>query len=191
MRSGGGKDKGSGFEREICEFLSLWISEGTRKDVFWRSASSGGRSTIALAHGKGAIEYAASDIAPVHPLAYRLLDLFAIECKFYGDLHLQDLPFPDRVSNIATFWKQVQKDSASVNRQPLLVAKQNRKPILLGSYIGVITYMYQIAGVANPVITHSSGLGLALTDFKMMFHHFKPHHLDQMHTSEEYAKLCF
>ena len=37
MRSGGGKQKGSAFEREICKKLSLWFTENERDDIFFRS----------------------------------------------------------------------------------------------------------------------------------------------------------
>jgi len=47
MRKGGGKAKGASFERDICRRLSLWVSAGKQEDVFWRSAMSGGRSTVA------------------------------------------------------------------------------------------------------------------------------------------------
>ena len=51
MRKGGGKAKGSSFERLICKELSLWITGGEHQDVFWRSAMSGGRSTVAMKKG--------------------------------------------------------------------------------------------------------------------------------------------
>jgi hypothetical protein len=51
MRKGGGKQKGSQFERDVCRELSLWVSHGKQEDVYWRSAMSGGRSTVAALKG--------------------------------------------------------------------------------------------------------------------------------------------
>lgn len=41
-----GKGKGSAFEREICKKLSVWWTQNPKGDCFWRSAMSGGRSTV-------------------------------------------------------------------------------------------------------------------------------------------------
>src|SRR5215216_6431446 len=38
--------KGPQWEREVCRALSLWVTNGERVDVFWRSAMSGGRATV-------------------------------------------------------------------------------------------------------------------------------------------------
>ena len=48
MRKGGGKEKGSSFERLVCKRMSMWLSKGERDDLFWRSAMSGGRATVQL-----------------------------------------------------------------------------------------------------------------------------------------------
>ena len=39
------KTKGNSFERKLCVLLSRWWTNGSRPDVFWRTASSGGRAT--------------------------------------------------------------------------------------------------------------------------------------------------
>ena len=41
----GKSQKGGAWEREFSKYLSLWITEGERDDVFWRSSQSGGRAT--------------------------------------------------------------------------------------------------------------------------------------------------
>ena len=45
-KPGYGKQKGGEYERTVCKKLSLWVSNGTRDDIFWRSAMSGGRATL-------------------------------------------------------------------------------------------------------------------------------------------------
>ena len=82
MRSGGGKGKGSDFERLIGTQLSKWMSNGEHSDWYWRSASSGSHFTT----NAKASTYMAGDIAPVDPRGAPLLDVFTIECKHYKDL---------------------------------------------------------------------------------------------------------
>lgn len=73
-------NKGSPFEREICRKLSTWWSEGTRDDIFWRSAASGGRATVRSKLGKSTFgQY--GDITAVDPIGQPLTRAICIECK--------------------------------------------------------------------------------------------------------------
>lgn len=168
MRKGGGGDKGAGFERDTCRFLSRWVTSGERDDVFWRSASSGGRATTLAMNGKFA-EYHSSDIAPMHPLAFQLLEIFTVECKFYADLHLQDLPF-DRRSNIAVFWEQAYRDAKRVSKRPMLIARQNRKPTLLGLNTATYHTLYRAVRMPHSIVSERHDLVLMdkLEFFKLL-----------------------
>lgn len=44
--------KGGEFEREFCKTLSLWITQGQRDDVYWRTAGSGARATTRAKDGR-------------------------------------------------------------------------------------------------------------------------------------------
>lgn len=131
LQVGASSGKGSSFERKVCVMLSLWISDGLNKDVFWRSASSGARSTLAVRRGEAAKQFHSSDIAPVDKAAYLLLDKFTIECKHYQSLQLEGLAYPGNCK-MEQFWKQATRDAEQVNKRPLLIARQNGRPILLG-----------------------------------------------------------
>lgn len=72
--------KGSTFEREMCKQLSLWFSGNTRDDLFWRSASSGGRATIRSRQG-AATAGSYGDITATHPRGKLLMDMVTIELK--------------------------------------------------------------------------------------------------------------
>lgn len=37
--------KGGDFERDICKYLSMWVTRQARDDIFWRTAGSGARAT--------------------------------------------------------------------------------------------------------------------------------------------------
>ncbi len=125
MRPGGGKQKGAAFEREVCKALSLWISARKKEDIFWRSAMSGGRATVARQRGRNA-DSALGDISAVDALGAALLSKFLTECKFYGDLSIIGLF--TRSGKLYDFWTILKREASLVNREPFLIAKQNRLP---------------------------------------------------------------
>ena len=127
MKGGGSKAKGSNFEREVCKKLSLWVTNGKRKDCFWRAAMSGGRATVARKRGETVRQ--AGDITAVAPEG-RVLDGFYIECKFYKDLSLESF-FLHGKGMLAKFWRVAVREAASHNKTPWLIAKQNNRPTLL------------------------------------------------------------
>ncbi len=126
MRAGGGKQKGASFERDICKQLSLWVSSGTHEDVFWRSAMSGGRSTLQFAKGKR-LAAQAGDISCIHSLGQAFADKFFIECKAYKDLGYAGL-LSGR-GNLSLFWTEALLQAKRYKKLPLLIAKQNQLPI--------------------------------------------------------------
>lgn len=125
MRKGGGKSKGSSFERDICRRLSLWVSRGTQEDVFWRSAMSGGRSTVAHAKGKR-LAAQAGDISCIHSIGEPFAKVFLAECKFYANLDYVGL-LSGR-GRIAQFWNETKTEATQYGKLPFLIAKQNRQP---------------------------------------------------------------
>lgn len=80
MKKGGSKRKGGKFERDMCKALSLWWTCNTRDDVFYRTASSGGRATV-RAKSKKQTHGQYGDIQAVDPIGKPLMDLCVIECK--------------------------------------------------------------------------------------------------------------
>lgn len=123
-----GKAKGSAFEREVCKELSLWVSRGERKDLYWRSAMSGGRATIGKRKGED-LAHQAGDISAVHPDGHVLTDKYYIECKFYRDLDIK--AFLVGKGKLSAFWKEAVTQSHIHKRLPLLIAKQNMLPTLV------------------------------------------------------------
>lgn len=127
MRKGGGKQKGSQFERNVCVQLSLWISNGTQEDVFWRSALSGGRSTVAAAKGKSLAQQA-GDISAVSRVGAPFIETFYVECKFYRDLKFHGLM--TGTGQLATFWDTAKAEAKRYEKLPFLIAKQNQLPVI-------------------------------------------------------------
>src|SRR5882672_5830106 len=125
MRKGGGKQKGASFEREICRHLSLWVSQGKNEDVYWRSAMSGGRSTVAFAKGKR-LAAQAGDITCIHPIGHALAGQFFMECKAYRDLNYPGLL--KGTGHLVVFWREAVEQAKRYKKLPLLIAKQNQQP---------------------------------------------------------------
>lgn len=123
MRAGGGKQKGAQFERDVCVALSKWITNGEREDVFWRSAMSGGRATVGHKRGKN-LAAQVGDISCIHPAGYRFTEKFAPECKFYANLDYQGLLTGK--GKLLTFWDEIGRQARRYQKQPFLVARQNR-----------------------------------------------------------------
>lgn len=123
MKKGGGKAKGSNWERECCRTLSMWISKGERDDLLWREATRRRGSTVSQS----------GDIMSIDPLGEKLIDKFAVECKAYANVHLESLIFGTPVKgSIIDFWSQVNRDAKRSGRKPMLIAKQNSRPVLVG-----------------------------------------------------------
>lgn len=128
MRQGGGKAKGSAFERKICERLSLWVSDGKLKDCFWRSAMSGGRSTVAFRKGT-TLNRQAGDISSVSPEGHALTDRCFVECKHYANLRLERFIFAQ--GPMQGIWEQACVQAKRYNRAPVLIVRTNRLPVLV------------------------------------------------------------
>lgn len=83
--------KGGSFEREIAKALSLWWTENTRDDVFYRSHASGGRFTSRRKIGKDTA-LQGGDITASDPIGEPLISEWSIEIKtgYSGKKKLKD-----------------------------------------------------------------------------------------------------
>jgi hypothetical protein len=133
MRPGGGKNKGSAFEREICKTLSLWWTDGVRDDIFWRTASSGGRATQRSKRGKGT-HGAAGDICALDPIGQPLMDLITLELKCgYPTARLDDLVERPAGKNLWRQWIEQAERSAVQARTPYwgIIRKRSGREVML------------------------------------------------------------
>jgi len=130
MKQGSQKQKGNNFENAVAKKLSMWITYGQRKEVFDRSPASGAKAT---AHAKKGILYKnqAGDIVALEDLGYAVTNKFIIECKHYRDLNLNGLVYGNK-TGVLEFWLKLLKECKEFKKQPMLIARQNHRPILLG-----------------------------------------------------------
>lgn len=124
-----GKEKGNSFEREVSKLLSLFLSEGKEDDLLYRTASSGARYTSRKQRGKETRNQN-GDITSINPKADDFINSVNIEVKHYKDIGLWSLFTGSSSSSILEFWKQVKRDSELTSKLPMLIVKQNYKPIL-------------------------------------------------------------
>lgn len=129
MRAGGGKNKGSDFERLVARKLSLWVSSGLRADLFARNVLSGGSFTHAMK--KGSKEHGIpGDLTANHPLAFKFLTKFCIECKHYTSLGLDAFLFDTKLdkSFLGKVWTKAHKEAVNAKLRAMVIAQQNRRP---------------------------------------------------------------
>lgn len=127
MKSGGGKNKGSSFERKIGEIISLWLSAGQRRDLLCRTVGSGAQFTSAFNRGHQA--GLAGDLRSQDPLADKLCNKFVIECKHWRDLEI--IRFLHADGELYKALLKVQQEGQTVGKHWMLIAKQNNRPALL------------------------------------------------------------
>lgn len=123
-----GKQKGASREREVCVKLSLWLSKGQHEDLLWRSAMSGGRSTVAFAKGKR-LSAQSGDISCIHPLGAAFAAKFFVEIKDYRDLNFIGLL--KGKGHLVEFWAGAVLQARNYHKTPMLIAHQNRQPTMV------------------------------------------------------------
>jgi hypothetical protein len=72
--------KGAQFERDIAKKLSLWLSDGVRDDLVWRTSASGARHTIRQKKGHATVNQA-GDLCAQDPSVHYFFDRVLVECK--------------------------------------------------------------------------------------------------------------
>jgi len=125
------KNKGNHYERVISKKLSLWISNGIRDDLLWRTHNSGGRFTHRFNIGKDTINQS-GDITSTSSLSEYFSNKYIIECKSYNDINLWTLFTNKNINNsVLSWWKNNKKKADIINKTLLLIVKQDFKPDLL------------------------------------------------------------
>jgi len=177
MRPGGGKAKGAAFERKVCQELSRWVSRGKADDLFWRSAMSGGRATVARKKDKKLVRQA-GDITATAPEGAALTDTFYLECKFLKDLAFDSFALRG-IGILAAIWRVATVEAEAHGRVPFLIAKQNNMPTIAVMPFNLIFAKY--AWSRSPIICSVMNPNVSVLDFEaMMACRFQPIAKDQL-----------
>lgn len=122
--------KGSQFERDIAKKLSLWWTDGSRDDIFWRTSQSGGRATTRAKKGKTTAN-SEGDLCAIDPIGQPLMDRFVIELKkgYNKDslIDLIDSPTSKQVGMYPKWIKKVKEQAENGRKQWLLIIKRDRR----------------------------------------------------------------
>jgi len=137
------KNKGNAFERQIATELSLWWTEGIRDDIFYRSASSGARSTSRMAAGKTTAN-SGGDISFLDSLGEPLISWCSIEIKRgYSTCNAQTVleRLPGSKASILEDWikQAVRSQQDSGAHSWLIIAKKNRAKTVV--FLPLLDYM--------------------------------------------------
>jgi len=131
MKPGGGKNKGSSFERQVCRILTEWITGKPRPEIFWRTATSGGKFTVDAKSGiRGKMPGDVMAIAGGGGSWFAPPDgAFVIECKSVGRLDLMGIVF--RKGDLYSWWTKLVQLAKGYSIRPLLIAHQKGRPTLV------------------------------------------------------------
>src|SRR5208282_2890367 len=127
MRPGGGKNKGSSYEREIGEKISLWLSHGEHKHLLCRTVGSGAQFTTSAK--KLVMAGQAGDLIAQDEKAFKLFAKFVIECKTWRDLEL--IRFFAKEGLLYDALVKVKGEGEKLGRMYWLISKQNRRKDLI------------------------------------------------------------
>jgi len=124
------KQKGGEFERLVCKLLSLWVTDGGKTDVFWRSAMSGGRASVAYKNSGQRLAAQSGDISAVQAEGNALISKFFIECKHYKKLEWECLLYGGS-PELLKMWNKVVEEANKFNKLPVMLARQNGREIVM------------------------------------------------------------
>lgn len=128
MKQGQGKNKGSNFERLLCRKLTKWITGKERPEIFWRTASSGGKATQDQKTGVDCTMD--GDIMAISNRGQWFTDYFFVECKFYKDFDL--LNMLKEKGLIFRWWEKLENSAWKTGKEPILILKKNRySPLIM------------------------------------------------------------
>jgi hypothetical protein len=122
MKKGGGKRKGSSFERDICRYLTKWMSGKEEPILVWRTALSGGMLKV---KGYKAQMTQAGDICSIAPESQWFFEKFSVECKAgYSSVNPLKYFKHTKTNQLEQFWNQATHDASLAKKHPLVIFKQ-------------------------------------------------------------------
>ena len=131
MKRGGGKAKGSSFERKIAKMISEWWSDGERDDIYGRSTTSGAWAKTRAKTAQSTFgQY--GDLQALDPFGQPLIDACTFEFKIgYNQMSLLaciDKPENAAVQTLERFLAQVTEDHQNAGSVwPVLIFKRDRR----------------------------------------------------------------
>lgn len=154
MKLGRGKSKGNRFENLVGRLLSGWLTNGDDKTQLIPTRLSGGWM-------KSTAYRQAGDLAPNGPAGETFRRLFVVECKHHKKDLLWRLYTSESIDSIQGWWAQLEEEAERVGCNPMLVFRQNTRPIMV--VLPTELAWYISAALENPVL-FADRYGLMLLD---------------------------
>ena len=170
MRPGGGKNKGSRFEIQICRKLSKWITGTEKPEIFWRSAASGAKATTDRKKNQKTKMH--GDIMSIDPEGEWFTKFFFVECKYYKDLRFEDMI--NKTGALWGFWKKCSKEADEAGLVPLLIFKRNNAKIFMMTDINIPAFEDYIGPITLPkiILSQLKGAPIWIVDFERFTSHY-------------------
>ena len=128
MKRGGGKQKGSSFERYTAKFLTRWLTGKDRPYAFYRQPASGGIFTIFEECGD-----MSGDIRAMLPIAIPMMQKISVECKNgYPHTNFHQHLKHTKGFQIKKFWIQCLSDATKSSKYPMLIFKKQGLNAIVG-----------------------------------------------------------
>lgn len=147
--------KGGGWEWGVARKLSRWLANGEDQHLI-RANASGGWATSRTKAGKDVGFSHVGDVAPAGPEVPETVALFCakflVECKAYKAQPKWWSVFSSGNPVVFRWWHKAVSQAAQDGRLPLLVAKRNNQPVVVGHRLNVTVdgplMMAQVGGVS-------------------------------------------
>lgn len=132
MKPGGGKAKGSSFERTAAKKLSDGLAPLNFRKTEGSGARTGGKNfeTLGQMFGADALKLFVGDVCPINEKESGCTFNFSVECKSYATSDSFETMVGGN-ANVFKWMKESIVDAAKISRKPLLVFKWNRTPIYI------------------------------------------------------------
>lgn len=178
MKAGGGKRKGSEWERQICKFLTKWAGGSLDNIIFWRSPGSGSFVTNKVSMD------VSGDIVSILPEGKFFTDIISCEAKTgYDETDLFKHFKPNKNNIIEMFWEQCIKDSKIVNKYGMLIYKKKGYPSIVGIEESFSTLLLKMKIQLPKYITvnfNNELPNMVLYDFEDFFNCVLPEHFKKI-----------
>ena len=141
--------KGQEFERQICKQFSLWISEGKRDDVFWRTSGSGARSTSRMKK-QISTENSAGDIGYIDSIGKPFIDKFLVEIKrgYSSEIELLGSIDGKKEPLLLKWFNKAEEERKNAGRDfTLLITKRNHKSSCIWFNKATIIFFEDYCGI--------------------------------------------
>ena len=147
MKLGRGKSKGNTFENLISKKLSRWLVPGDATQLIPTRLSGGWRADSWRQAG---------DLAPNGPAGEKFRNRIMIECKHHKKdllwmIYTAEIPG----ENLQGWWRKLGKEASGLSLIPMLIFRQNTRPVLVVFPQWLAQHIHNIAG--GTMLTYSNG----------------------------------